>query len=116
MHALDTSNAAPEAANPPKDRIVSGDPQAVVRLGYASPDGKFSAGTWTCTPGRWRVQYDEVEYCRILSGKGAVIDADGRAHPIKPGDTVRMNLKFADGSTLATNFVARPANAVDAGN
>ena len=37
-------------------------------------------------------------------------------HPIKPGDTVRMNLKFADGSTLATNFVARPANAVDAGN
>ncbi len=86
MHALDTSNAASEAANPPKDRIVSGDPQAVVRLGYASPDGKFSAGTWTCTPGRWRVQYDEVEYCRILSGKGAVIDADGRAHPIKPGD------------------------------
>ena len=37
-------------------------------------------------------------------------------HPIMPGDTVRMNLKFADGSTLATNFVARPANAVDAGN
>lgn len=37
-------------------------------------------------------------------------------HPIKPGETVRMNLKFADGSTLATNFVARPANAVDAGN
>jgi len=37
-------------------------------------------------------------------------------HPVKPGDTVRMNLKFADGSTLATDFVARPANAMDAGS
>ena len=35
--------------------------------------------------------------------------------PVKPGDSVRLNLKFADGSTLATDFVARPANAVDAG-
>jgi len=35
------------------------------------------------------------------------------AATVKPGDTVRLNLKFADGSTLATDFVARPANAVD---
>ncbi|WP_108471124.1 copper chaperone PCu(A)C [Rhodanobacter thiooxydans] len=40
-----------------------------------------------------------------------------RAHaPVKPGDTVRLTLKFADGSTLATDFVARPANAMDAGD
>jgi copper(I)-binding protein len=37
-------------------------------------------------------------------------------HPVQPGDTVRVNLTFADGSTLATDFVARPANAMDAGN
>lgn len=36
--------------------------------------------------------------------------------PVKPGDSVRLNLKFADGSTLATDFIARPANAVDAGS
>jgi copper(I)-binding protein len=36
-------------------------------------------------------------------------------HPVQPGDSVRLNLKFADGSTLATDFVARPANAMDAG-
>jgi copper(I)-binding protein len=35
------------------------------------------------------------------------------AAPVQPGDTVRLNLKFADGRTLATDFVARPANAVD---
>lgn len=37
-------------------------------------------------------------------------------HLVKPGDTVRMNLKFADGSTLPVDFIARPANAVDAGS
>ncbi len=35
--------------------------------------------------------------------------------PVKPGDTVTLTLKFSDGSTLATDFIARPANALDAG-
>jgi copper(I)-binding protein len=33
--------------------------------------------------------------------------------PVKPGDTVQLTLKFSDGSTLATDFAARPANAAD---
>jgi copper(I)-binding protein len=37
-------------------------------------------------------------------------------HTVKPGDTVRLSLKFSDGSTLPTDFVARPANAVDGGD
>ncbi|WEN14430.1 copper chaperone PCu(A)C [Rhodanobacter sp. AS-Z3] len=36
--------------------------------------------------------------------------------PIKPGDTVVLTLKFSDGSTLAIDFIARPANALDAGD
>ena len=36
--------------------------------------------------------------------------------PVKPGDTVTLTLQFADGSTLATDFIARPANALDAGD
>jgi copper(I)-binding protein len=36
--------------------------------------------------------------------------------PVKPGDTVTLTLKFTDGSTLATDFIARPANALDAGD
>lgn len=35
---------------------------------------------------------------------------------VKPGDTVTLTLKFSDGSTLATDFIARPANALDAGD
>lgn len=33
--------------------------------------------------------------------------------PVKPGDTVKVQLRFADGSTLDADFLARPANAAD---
>jgi periplasmic copper chaperone A len=36
----------------------------------------------------------------------------GAARPVQPGQTVRLMLQFADGSTLATDFLARPANAM----
>lgn len=36
--------------------------------------------------------------------------------PVKPGDTVRLTLRFTDGSMLPTDFIARPANALDAGD
>ena len=36
--------------------------------------------------------------------------------PVKPGDKVKMTLTFSDGSTLDTDFLARPANATDAGS
>jgi periplasmic copper chaperone A len=38
------------------------------------------------------------------------------AAPIKPGDKVTLTLTFGDGSTLDTDFLARPANAIDAGD
>jgi copper(I)-binding protein len=37
------------------------------------------------------------------------------ATPVKPGTTVRLLLKFSDGSTLPADFIARPANALDDG-
>lgn len=36
--------------------------------------------------------------------------------PVKPGDSIPVTLEFTDGSTLVTGFVARPANAIDAGD
>jgi copper(I)-binding protein len=34
--------------------------------------------------------------------------------PVQAGEHIPMNLRFADGSTLAVDFIARPANAADA--
>ncbi|MBA2079099.1 MAG: hypothetical protein BGP10_10750 [Rhodanobacter sp. 68-29] len=33
-------------------------------------------------------------------------------HPVQPGDTVKVVLEFADGSTLPVDFAARPASAL----
>ncbi len=38
------------------------------------------------------------------------------AAPVKPGTTVRLLLRFSDGSTLPTDFIARPANALGDGS
>lgn len=38
------------------------------------------------------------------------------SEPVKVGDKVRLSLQFTDGSTLDTDFEARPANAVDGGD
>lgn len=37
-------------------------------------------------------------------------------HPVRPGDTVKLSLKFSDGSTLPVDFTARPANALNDGS
>ncbi len=37
------------------------------------------------------------------------------AVPVTPGSTVRLLLQFSDGSSLPTDFIARPANALDDG-
>lgn len=34
-------------------------------------------------------------------------------HPVRPGDTVHITLKFGDGNTLPVDFIARPASALD---
>ena len=34
------------------------------------------------------------------------------AAPVQPGQSVKLTLRFADGSTLAVDFAARPANAL----
>lgn len=86
MHLIDPAAPVAEPASPLAERLTAGTPVGTARTDYESPDGRFSVGVWTCTPGRWRIAYDENEYCRILAGKGALIAADGSVQPIGVGD------------------------------
>ncbi len=59
----------------------------------------------------------------VVPAHGSVVLAPAGYHlmlmqaktPVKPGDVVTLQLEFADGSSLPTAFIARPANALDAG-
>ena len=90
-HAVqfDLSNlGAPEEGTPAKDRILRGDPRTKTWILDETPDGKQFSGVWECTPGSWRVVYDEWEFCSFIAGL-SVITEDGKPPmTVRAGDTV----------------------------
>jgi copper(I)-binding protein len=49
---------------------------------------------------------------QILAPGGYHLMLMDAKQPVQPGDTVRITLKFGDGSTLPVDFIARPASAL----
>jgi copper(I)-binding protein len=49
-----------------------------------------------------------------LAPAGYHLMLEKATHPLQVGDTIKVTLHFADGSVLDTDFLARPANTVDA--
>jgi uncharacterized cupin superfamily protein len=74
---LDVDAVSPEKGAPRPDRVLSGDPKFTT-WNVEELDGRLFAGVWESTPGKWRVDYEEWEYCRIVSGV-SIITADGGA-------------------------------------
>ncbi|KWE60698.1 cupin domain-containing protein [Burkholderia sp. MSMB2157WGS] len=70
----------------PSGLLLDGHPMQTLSHHYISPCGQFSCGIWECTPGRWTIEYDESEYCEMLSGVAIVRDADGRERVLRAGD------------------------------
>ena len=52
------------------------------------PEGNAlrSPGIWEATPGKWRIAYEEWEYCRILEGVSIIADENGNERTVRPGD------------------------------
>ncbi len=90
---LDAADA--EAGAPAPARVLEGAPQTRTWTLNESADGKTFAGVWEATPGAWRVQYDEWEYCAILSG---ISELEREGHPprrLTAGDHVVIEPGFA---------------------
>jgi copper(I)-binding protein len=82
---------------------------ANVMLHHSSTEGGMSRMTMVDTvtvPARGKA---------ILAPAGYHLMLMQAATPVKPGDSIPVTLEVSDGSTLVTGFVARPANATDAG-
>jgi uncharacterized cupin superfamily protein len=67
-------------------KLVHGKPMQRTWHHFTSHDDKLFVGLWEAEPGCWKVEYTENEYCRILSGRSLLRDADGNEHPLEPGD------------------------------
>lgn len=53
------------------------------------PDG-VETGIWECTPGVWRRQIVQQEFCHIISGRCTFTPDGGEPMEIKAGDALMM--------------------------
>ena len=90
---LDPATITPEQDAPAPDRLVSGTPRFTT-WNLEDRDGLY-CGIWESTPGRWRVSYDEWEYCTILSGHSRLHLTDGTVQDLRPGDSFVLRPGFA---------------------
>lgn len=77
--------AAPVTERPAPEKVIAGDP-VFTTWSVEERDGLYS-GIWQATPGKWRVSYDEWEYCRILAGRSILTDEHGTEQVIAAGDS-----------------------------
>jgi len=92
--SFDINSISPELGAPEKDRIISGNPTTRTWNVEETPDGKIYAGIWEATPGKWRVSYEEWEFCQIASGMSVVTGDDGASVTLKAGDSLVLRPGF----------------------
>lgn len=87
-----TGAAEAETDRPAPEKVIAGDPRFTT-WNAEERDGLY-CGIWEATPGKWRISYDEWEYCRILSGRSVITQDDGTRHEVGPGDSFILRPGF----------------------
>ena len=82
-----------ETGRPDPARLLAGDP--VFTTWNLEERGALYAGRWRSTPGKWRVSYDEWEYCRILHGHSVLTEDGGAAVDLTGGMSFVIRPGFA---------------------
>lgn len=93
FRTVDIDAVEPEAGAPAADRLVSGDPRFRT-WNVEEADGGLYAGIWEATPGKWRIVYDEWEFCHILSGVSVIVEDGGEARTVRAGDSFVLRPGF----------------------
>lgn len=91
---FDISTITPDESSPAEDRILAGKPRMRTWNIEEMPDGKLFAGIWEATPGKWRVVYDEWEFCQVESGVSVVTEDGGEPVTLKAGDPLVLRPGF----------------------
>jgi uncharacterized cupin superfamily protein len=91
--AVNIDTVEPEAGAPAPDRVVSGAPKFRT-WNVEERDGGLYAGVWEATPGKWRIVYDEWEFCHILSGVSVIAEDDAEARTVRAGDSFVLRPGF----------------------
>lgn len=82
-----------EMGAPAPDRLISGDPKFQT-WNAEEAEGGLYVGIWESTPGKWRIVYDEWEFCHILSGVSVIEEEGGEARTVRAGDSFVLRSGF----------------------
>jgi len=95
LHLLNRETSAPIIGPVDAAVLLSGTPETRVFVTYDAPAERLCAGEWEATLGKWRVSYDEWEYCLMVSGRCIVTGDDGRIITAGPGDSFVIEPGFS---------------------
>lgn len=84
--------AIAEIDRPAPEKLVSGDP-VFTTWNIEERDGLY-CGIWQSTPGKWRISYDEWEFCHILEGHSVIAEEGGEAVTVRAGDSFVLRPGF----------------------
>ena len=90
---ISTDGIAPEDGAPAPDRLISGDPRFRT-WNVEEAEGGLYAGIWEATPGKWRIEYTEWEFCHILSGVSVITEEGGEARTLRADDSFVLRPGF----------------------
>jgi uncharacterized cupin superfamily protein len=90
---IETEGIEAEIGAPAEGRAVSGHPRFVT-WNVEEADGGLYAGIWEATPGKWRIEYDEWEFCHILSGVSVITEEGGEPRTVRAGDAFILRPGF----------------------
>jgi uncharacterized protein len=90
--SVSSIEAKPEVSRPDPVRVLAGDPVHTT-WNTEDRDGLY-CGIWQSAPGKWRISYDEWEFCHILSGISVVTEDGGESHRIGQGDSFILRPGF----------------------
>ena len=87
-HFTDTARCALGEATPVA--VPLGEPVAATRcISEARTDG-VETGIWECSPGRWRRQIVQQEFCHFISGHCTFTPDGGEPLQIEAGDALML--------------------------
>jgi uncharacterized cupin superfamily protein len=93
FRAIVLAGTNPETGAPAEGRLISGDPKFRT-WNVEEAEGGVYAGIWESTPGKWRIEYDEWEFCHILSGVSVIAEDGGEARTVRAGDSFVLRPGF----------------------
>lgn len=87
-HFKNTAQLALPDSNPVA--VLLGEPIATTSSHDIEHEDGVAAGIWECTPGRWRRQIAQQEFCHFITGRCTFTPDGGEAMHIRAGDALLL--------------------------